>query len=95
MTAGRIVAAVSLVSVAVGVPLVAGLTAGASVASSGVGWSVAEGLIVGGVAVLGEVVAVAKFGGYVRRRAAAERLAARNARIRAARAVEPLESSAL
>ena len=95
MTAGRILAGVSVLSVAVGVPLVAGLTAGAAAASWGVGHSVAEGLVVGGVAVLGEVVAVAKFGGYVRRRAAAERLAARNARIRAARAGEPLESSAL
>ena len=95
MSAARIVASVSAVSVAVGLPLAAGVSAGHALASHGPGWSLLEGGIVALVAALIEVVAVSKFGGWVRRREAAQRLAARNARIRAYREGDPLEASAL
>lgn len=65
------------------VPVVAAFMAAPLARSGGPVVELVEGLIVGVTVLSSEVVALRLFGGFVRRRVAAERLAARNARIRA------------
>lgn len=60
-----------------------GAWAGAAVLPYGLGWATLQGSIVFVVLVLGQLVGLRAFGRWVREKAAAERLAARNASIRA------------
>jgi hypothetical protein len=63
--------------------------------AGGSGWEWAEGLIVGAVVLLAELVGVRQLGKRAREKDRADRLAARNARIAAHRVGDPLEVSNL
>lgn len=64
-------------------PVLVGAFTGSLVVAPGTGWPWAEGLIVGGVLALLQVLGLHRFGRHLRLKRNAERLAARNANIRA------------
>lgn len=83
---------VAVVAVGLVLPVGAGFLAAPLGAGGYPDLSLVEGLIVGGVVLLAEVIGLRLFGGWLRRKKAAEWLAARNARVRAGvpvRAVVP------
>ena len=71
------------VGLIVSVAAAVGAWSGVGLLSYGVGWAALEGFIVFAVLVMAQIVSLSRFGRWVRKREAAERLAARNASIRA------------